>query len=171
MVTNQIVNSRRIDSKGIYRCGRREAVERLYKKIIAKITKKKMTRSQKLRTCYKWMLRCHYLPVSPYPSEDSKYNGWDVAYASNMLKRRRGNCFSYSCAFAFFARCLGYDAKIVVGRALDQYKNHFNEHCWVEIKGKVYDPERESFWKNTGSMYGKSYSELPYKYTKVFEID
>ena len=171
MVTNQIVNSRRIDSKGIYRCGRREAVERLYKKIIAKITKKKMTRSQKLRTCYKWLLRCHYLPVSPYPSEDTKYNGWDVAYASNMLKIRGGNCFSYSCAFAFLARCLGYDAKIVVGRALDQYKNHFNEHCWVEIKGKVYDPERESFWKNTGSMYGKSYSELPYKYTKVFEID
>ncbi len=170
MVRSRVVNSRWIDSHGIYRVGRREQVERQFAQLAKRLTNKRMTKSQKLRACYRWMQGCHYVGNYDYPSAENRYNGWDVTCAEVMLKTRKGNCYHFACAFAFLARSLGYEARIVSGTALNQSGGR-NIHCWVEINGKLYDPERDTCWAKSVSLYGQDYKKAVYDYRPVFYID
>lgn len=157
--------------KKTYESKKRKKVMKQFHKKLQKITKETDTPEVKLKKCFQWFSKCRYVQVSVKPTKNKRYNGWDITCASNMLKKKRGNCYYYSCAFAFFAREIGYRAKIVVGTALNSGKSARNEHCWVEINGKIYDPERKcvSWYDKKISFYAMSYKSQ-YKYKALFKI-
>ncbi len=69
---------------------------------------------------------------------------WFSQEAYDFLRTGKGNCYSFSSAFAAFARALGFDATIQPGTL---GKNRA-PHCWVTIplggKEYIFDPEMEN---------------------------
>lgn len=120
---------------------------------VAKVTKSSQTKAQKLKSCYEDMLKCSYLPRF-FPTDTA---GWEVKYASDMLDGRKGNCYSYAAAFGMMARACGYNAKIVTGQISKDGAEAVN-HAWVEIGGKVYDPQTETVMGI--DLYGQSYANI-----------
>ncbi|MCD7955553.1 MAG: hypothetical protein LUG93_07330, partial [Lachnospiraceae bacterium] len=111
--------------------------------IVSSITTSSMTKAQKLRACWNYMVsgsRFSYSTVyiSSYPS------GWQITMAYNMLNTHSGNCYSFACAFAALAYEIGYDPYVIVGRVKgtrDGASDGLTRHCWVKINGCYYDPE------------------------------
>lgn len=123
------------------------------KSVMAKKTKSSQSKAQKLKACYNDMLKCGY--AGKFGS--TTVSGWEVKYAYDMLTSRKGNCYSYASAFAMLARECGYNAKIVTGKITKDGGNEI-PHAWVEISGKVYDPQTQ---QNMGiDLYGKKYTDM-----------
>ena len=116
---------------------------------LSKITNSKMTRSQKLKACWNYLVsekNFRYAGSDP----NRKRKGWYKVTAVNMLKTRSGNCYSFACAFAALAKELGYkNVKLLCGY----------DHCWVTINGKHYDPQAHfTIWMK--NIYGLTKSPL-----------
>lgn len=112
-----------------------------------------VSKQKTLQNCYKYVTKFTYLPRNYSITK----KGWEVTYALNALNDKKGNCYSYATAFAMLARECGYDAKIVTGTMV---KNGGKEqpHAWVEIDGKVYDPQSENNMKI--DCYAKTYDQI-----------
>ena len=103
--------------------------------IADKVTNNKMTKSQKLKACFRKAVSYNYGDGFDFVH----VSNWDVWYGERMLYRGRGDCIGYAAAFAYLANAVGYQA----------YTVSSGGHGWAEIKGKVYDPD----WaKVTGKM-------------------
>lgn len=117
------------------------------KAIVAQITTDVMTKEQKLRACFEYVMK--------YPGRRPRtphYYGmdWPVVYANDMFLDGSGNCFSYAAAFAYLAKACGYT---------NVYACNDTGHGWTEINGLIYDPEE---YRNTQhKYYGTSYSLVP----------
>lgn len=97
--------------------------------VVEKITNANMTRTQKLKKCFDYTKTTYkYTTWRKF----SAVKNWERAYAKDMFYKGRGNCFSYASAFAYLANALGYTNLYVVSSG---------GHGWVEINGKVYDPD------------------------------
>lgn len=170
MVKNRRVGLRTINKQGLYKIGIREQAEKLAKKWVNQALKQKKGTTTKLRACYNYLKNYRYTGTTlAFPSAATKYNGWDARYAKDFFSRRSGNCFSYSCGFAFMAKELGYKPKIVVGKAENE-NGAMNVHAWVEITGRVYDPEREYSIYHKGVFYGRTYGKMKLRYVKEYSI-
>ncbi len=122
--------------------------ERRAQAIVAQITTDKMTKAQKLRVCFDYVMKTYTgrRPRTPHYCG----NDWPVVYANDMFLDGSGNCFSYAAAFAFLAKACGYE---------NVYACNSTGHGWAEIDGKIYDPEE---YRNTKyKYYGTSYSAVP----------
>lgn len=112
-------------------------------KTVAKVTDDKMTKKQKLYACWKYISsKKKFQYVSKYP--DLKKKGWQKETAYDMLKTKKGNCYSFACAFAAMANELGYESYVITGRikgSRDNTPDGFTRHAWVKIDGRYYDPE------------------------------
>lgn len=124
--------------------------------------KEKMTKSQKLYACWKYLCskkRFQYAPKYPDLTEE----GWQRDTAYDMLKTKKGNCYSFACAFAAMADELGYESYVVYGRIKgprDEAADGFTRHAWVKINGRYYDPEGYfAGWRSR--IYG--YKKYPLK--------
>ena len=116
--------------------------------IVANITTEKMTKEEKLWTCFNYVMKTYTgrRPRTPH------YCGmdWPVVYANDMFLDGSGNCFSYAAAFAYLAKACGYT---------DVYVCNDTGHGWTEINGLIYDPEE---YRNTQhKYYGTSYDSVP----------
>ena len=112
-------------------------------KTVNSVTKPERTKKQKLRACWKYMVsRKRFRYVSKYPDLNQK--GWQRITAEDMLRTKKGNCYSFACAFAAMANVIGYDAYVICGRIngrRDRARDGLTRHAWVRIDGKNYDPE------------------------------
>ena len=117
-------------------------------KIVAKITDKSMSKSQKLKVCFNYV-KGAYTELNP---RIPHYNGndWPIIYANDMFVDGAGNCFSYAAAFAYMAKAIGYK---------EVYCCHSGGHGWAEVDGLIYDPE----WSR---HHSKDYYALDYNTTK-----
>lgn len=117
-------------------------------KIVTKITNKKMSKSQKLKTCYNYVKNA-YTELNP---RIPHYHGsdWPIIYANDMFVDGAGNCFSYGAAFAYMAKAIGYK---------NVYCCNSGGHGWAEVDGLIYDPE----WSR---HHTKEYYALNYNTTK-----
>ena len=97
------------------------------KKIVDKITKPAMKKSQKLKICFKYALRHFLYRGSP---KFIKAKNWDYNYALDMFDRGHGSCYSYGAAFAYLANAVGYEKAYAVSSG---------GHGWAEVNGKIYD--------------------------------
>ena len=139
--------------------------------VTAKITNSDMTKSQKLRACWNYVVsnRFRYYSMSPNLNE----KGWQKKFAYNMLITKRGSCTSFACAFAALASAVGYKPVIVYGRvpgSRDRAADGYTRHCWVKINGLYYDPEAQFAGWMTG-VYGYSYYPISYQVTTTLSFE
>ena len=130
--------------------------------IVKRNTNSKMSKSQKLRACWNYVVRNTYYSSRYYPN--LRQNNWWRTTALRTLGTGSGNCYGYACAFAALAREIGYDPYVVCGRVpgtRDGAWDGYTRHSWVIINGYHYDPEGQAKGWHTGvygtSRYGMSY--------------
>ena len=143
-------------SNGVAKKGSAATAKKYVMKVFASITTEDMTKTQKLKACWKYCTSSKFRYLSKYPDLTSSTWQWDTAY--DMLSTKKGNCYSFACAFAALASECGYDAKVVCGRVKgnrDGASDGMTRHSWVMIGSKHYDPEAQFAGWYTG-CYGKS---------------
>lgn len=104
------------------------------KQIVAEITNSRMSKSQKLRTCFNWVMKKYYYTWRRF---DQGGKNWPAVNANDHFLRGRGDCIADASAFAYLAKAIGYK-KVYVCADAKQSDN--NAHAWAEINGYVYDP-------------------------------
>lgn len=119
-------------------------------KVVDQITTPNMSQSQKLLTCFNWVIGHYYSTPRIYLRQEN----WQTLYANDYLKGGKyGDCFSDACSFAFLAKALGYqDVKICVDTTGIR-----KGHCFAQIDGLFYDPlfaEAKSFSNNYAAPSG-----------------
>ncbi|MDO5781170.1 MAG: transglutaminase domain-containing protein [Eubacteriales bacterium] len=122
--------------------------------IVGRITNTRMSKSQKLRACWNYVVNNTYYSSRYYPNLNQ--NGWWRTTALRTLGTGGGNCYGYACAFAALAREIGYDPYVVCGRVpgtRDGAWDGYTRHSWVIINGYHYDPEGQAAGWHTG-VYG-----------------
>ncbi|HIZ22081.1 MAG TPA: hypothetical protein IAA21_04680 [Candidatus Blautia faecigallinarum] len=120
------------------------------KGIVKKITTSKMTKQEKLKKCFDWVVSKPYVTRRRF----SNTQGWPAVYANDHFVLGGGNCFSDAAAFAYLAKALGY-TKVYV--CVDSDGRGGSGHSWAEVNGLVYDPlfaEAKGYSKNYGVRYG-----------------
>lgn len=152
MAKNKKVDGIKLNAKGQASISN-ERVKLIFavQSVIDRVAKSSQSKEQKLKACYDDMLKCGY--AGRFGSTDTA--GWEVGYAYEMLTSRKGNCYSYAAAFGMLARKCGYNAKIVTGQIVKDGAAAVN-HAWVEINGRVYDPQTQ---QTMGiDLYNKDYT-------------
>ena len=165
MVKNKKVDSVKLDSKGRASLTTRVRMLVEVQSVLDKRTKSSQTNAQKLKSCYRYMVdKCGY----GYPGgglkmvPQGKPSKWEVSYGYEMLRTKKGNCYSYAAGFAMLARGCGYKATVIVGK-IQKPGETARPHAWVDIGNKVYDPQTQSALKGdygkTVNLCGKDYSK------------
>ena len=121
------------------------------RKVVAKNTRKSMSKSQKLETCFRWVMKRYYRTWRRFRQGGK---AWYAVNANDYFERGCGDCIADASAFAYLAKALGYKNVYV---CTDGHRNDENSHGWAEINGRVYDPlfaEAKSYSRNYGVRYG-----------------
>ena len=124
------------------------------KRIAARITNDGMSKAQKLRRCFNWVMKKYYITKRKFTSAP----GWIPLYANDHFHGKGGTCLSDAAAFGYLAKAVGYKN---VYACLDSPRA--GGHAWTEINGRVYDPlfaQAKSYSKYYGATY-KSYRLSP----------
>ena len=146
IVYNQIVGNKKdgyyyVDTTGIQIT---DKTTKLAVKFVRAHTKSSDSKEKKLKKCY------HYL-AKKYKYKRTHKNLYPKAkhmqsMAYEMLKNKKGNCHRYAASFAYIARVLGYDVRVVVGKVSSNHGG-MTPHGWDEVKfGKkwyVFDPDMQ----------------------------
>ncbi|MDO5146405.1 MAG: transglutaminase domain-containing protein [Eubacteriales bacterium] len=136
------------------------------KKMIVKLAKKYDRGSQaaSLKACYDYVVRGFSYKRS---YSFRKIPSWEMDYAYNMLKQRKGNCYSFAATFAFLAREVGYTNARAIAGMTGARTGGWTPHGWVEIKmgNTVYTFDPEMQHAGHGYLYKLTYrtSRLRYK--------
>lgn len=108
--------------------------------IVSRITNSSMTKSQKLRACWNYVVGGNIRYWSVYPN--LSVNGWQRSLALSTLSNGGGNCYGFACAFSALAQEVGYEPYVVYGYVPGTRDGgSMTRHCWVQIGGLSYDPE------------------------------
>lgn len=113
--------------------------------IVEKASKPAMTKQEKLRKSFDYLLEHYQYRGSP---EFLHTRHWEQDYARAMFWEKHGSCYAYGAAFAFLANAAGYK---------NCYAVSSGGHGWAEAGGKVYDPSWQLIDKNH-SYFGVSFS-------------
>ena len=128
----------KINKKGIsvkaYNSGAAEVekAQKNAKKIVQTITTPAMTKSQKLRKCFDWVMAKPYVTRRTFARTD----GWTAYFANDHFVLGGGNCHSDACAFGYLARAIGYENVYVCTDTTGTK----DAHSWTEVDGLYYDP-------------------------------
>ena len=118
--------------------------------VLTSITTDDMTDAEKLRAAFNH-IKNDYPEFNTRVPHDRSYN-WPVLYANdifvgtgaNRTGTKGGNCFSCAASFGYLAKAIGYT---------NVYACNSGGHGWIEMDGKVYDPEWERH--NSGSFFAR----------------
>ena len=114
--------------------------------VAEKATKPSMKRSEKLKSCFNYLIKHYKYKGSPTFVKSTQ---WECDYAISMFSKKHGSCYEYGAAFAFLANAVGYDKAYAVSSG---------GHGWAEVNGYVYDPAWEQIDKKH-SYFGRSYND------------
>ena len=129
-------------------------------KVVNKVTKSSMSKSQKLKKCFRWVEKKPYVKRRKF----KKKANFVVVFANDDFQRGGGNCISDACAFALLAKTIGCrEVYVCMDGKTDQ------AHGWTEIEGKAYDP---LFATNRGfkKHYAASYKVFRHPVVMRFKI-
>lgn len=159
MVKNKKVDQVKLNKKGEASLTTRAKMLIEVQSVLDKRTKPTQSKAQKLKACYNYVKdKCGYGIRQSPAGNPSK---WEAAYAYDMLKNKKGNCYSFAAGFAMLARGCGYKATVIVGQMQKPIQGDtLRPHAWVEIGGKVYDPQTQQVLKNykkNVDLFGKAY--------------
>lgn len=138
------------------------AMYNLCSSILAGCTTADMTQDQKLKAAYDYVVNnTTYNRTYETPSGD-----WTAAYATELLTTGKGNCYRFAAAFAYLAKALGYDSRVITGK-IGAARGGLNPHGWVEIiiggQTYVFDPEMHYAKKGAKDYFFKTYATYPSK--------
>lgn len=147
-----------------------EYLDSLVQDLIDKATDENMSRSEKLKACYDYMvLNYEY----GYNYNYSYGNGpKSVAWATAFLRDGYGACNNWSSAFLYVARALGYDVDLYYGSTANSRGGSY-EHYWpvfhMDGTDYIFDPQVEhDITKKTGVIrymrFGLTGSQASAKY-------
>ena len=153
---------------GSAKAGKLTTYQKKVSKVVDSITDESMSKSQKLRACWKYITsksRFRYRLTDP----NMKKKWWDKQSAYEILSRQSGDCYNFACAFAAMANDIGYTSYVVFGRvsgSRDHAADGLTRHAWVEIGGDYYDPEAQfaGWYKD---CYDESYYAIRHQILKV----
>lgn len=114
------------------------------KLILKATTTRKMSKRQKLRVSYDYLVRNGGFGYSTAYYPNLGRSKWYLETADRMFTLKKGNCYGFACAFAALAKEIGYKPYLMCGRvpgSRDQASDGYTRHCWVMIDGGHYDPE------------------------------
>ena len=148
------VDGLELDRNGRYTTGNTE-LDTLLADAVAGVVTDDMTQLDKLRAVYDYAKDTFsYLGIG---AVDTSKDGWETEQAINMLKNKRGNCYSWSSVFTYLARQVGFDAHAIAGTGVSP-KGSESVHAWTEITidgvAYTFDPQIESVY---ASRYGENY--------------
>lgn len=151
---NTTVDGLELDRNGRYTTGSAE-LDGLLASAVAGVVTDDMTQMERLRAVYDYAKETFgYLGIGEV---DTSKDGWEIEQATNMLKNKRGNCYSWSSVFTYLARQVGFDAHAIVGTGVSP-KGSESVHAWTEITidgvAYTFDPQIESVY---ASRYGENY--------------
>ncbi len=144
LIQNSTYQGVKFNSKGQTKYTESLEVKMKVQNILKSITTSKMSKGQKLSACYNYLVRRGGFGYSTAYYPNLARSKWYVETADRMLSLRRGNCYGFACAFAAFAKELGYNPYLMCGRvpgSRDGASDGYTRHCWVMIDGRHYDPE------------------------------
>ncbi len=151
---NTTIDGLELDRNGRYTTGSEE-LDGLLADAVAGVVTDDMTQMEKLRAVYDYAKETFgYLGIG---AVDTSKEGWEIEQATNMLKNKRGNCYSWSSVFTYLARQVGFDAHAIAGTGVSP-KGSESVHAWTEITidgvAYTFDPQIESVY---ASRYGENY--------------
>ncbi|MDO4458619.1 MAG: transglutaminase domain-containing protein [Clostridia bacterium] len=134
-------------------------LDALVKKIIDSVTTGSMTKAEKLKACYDYLINNF-----TFGFPDTYYGKYTVYHKNSLdskiyrngkdsLFRNKGTCYGFSCAFTILARRLGFKAVIQEGGIVYTDSLEYQQHYWVNIKlgskWYLFDPQVEQCCKNS----------------------
>lgn len=129
-------------------------------KAIKSATNSEMTKEQKLKACYNWIIN-NFSYERDYQDPAKLKNNWTKSYAEYAFKKKRGNCYKYASAMGYCAELLGYDARVVYGKIASG--NGRVNHGWTEVKIDgtyyIFDTVQADYYK--GNYYRRTYKNYP----------
>ncbi len=103
------------------------------RKVLRVISRKSMTRKQKLETCFQWVVD-HY----GYDEKRCRGNkGWTSESGYQLLRYGNGDCRVLAAGLAFLASELGFRDVYICQDTPNRFSG---SHCWTEVNGKCFDP-------------------------------
>ena len=103
--------------------------------IVKKITKPEMTKKEKLKVCFDYIIKMPYKRYRmPFPAGNK---AWVSLYANDHLVRKGGDCHADAAAFGYLARACGYK-KVYI--CLDAKLTNPSHHAWTKVDSLYYDP-------------------------------
>ncbi|MCR5734450.1 MAG: hypothetical protein K6G22_07600 [Lachnospiraceae bacterium] len=128
--------------------------------IINSVTNASMTPDQKLAACYAFVVKNYkYNRTYETPS-----GNWTGQYATELFSTGYGNCYRFACGFAYLAKALGYDVKVITG-SVKSARGGVTPHSWVEVFYNggwfICDPELQM--AKGRDLYMKTYDNYPVK--------
>ena len=167
---NTTVDGLELDRNGRYTTGSEE-LDSLLADAVAGVVTDDMTQMEKLRAVYDYAKETFgYLGIGEV---DTSKDGWEIEQAINMLKNKRGNCYSWSSVFTYLARQVGFDAQAIAGTGVSP-KGSESVHAWTEITidgvAYTFDPQIESVYAarygENYDLFMKQYGEAEWGYVK-----
>ncbi len=164
------IGSLELDHNGYYITGSTE-LDALLASAVKSVVNDSMTQQQKLRAVYDYAKNTFgYLGIG---AADTSKSDWALTSAADMLKNHKGNCYSWSAAFTYLARQVGFDAQAIPGTGVSP-KGSESVHAWTEITidGTAYtfDPQIESVYakryNENYDLFMKKYGEAVWGYKK-----
>ncbi len=128
--------------------------------IINSVTNPAMTQDQKLSAVYAYVVKNHkYNRTYETPS-----GNWTGQYALELFTNGYGNCYRFACGFAYLAKALGYETKVITGN-VHAARGGVTPHSWVEIfyNGGWYICDPELQMAKGRDLYMKTYANYPIK--------
>lgn len=133
---------------------------------VRKHTKTSWSKSKKLKKCYDYLWKNYTYERFYDKPKASKM----PSYAQYMFSKKRGNCYRYAASFAYIAKVIGYDVRVVSG-SISNLRGGMSPHGWAEIKmsGKwyIFDANMQRNFPTVDS-YKKTEKTYPYKH-EVFD--
>lgn len=138
LLKNQIVGSKKsgyyyVDSTGVKIT---DKTVQYAVKFVRAHTKSSDSQKTKLKKCYDYLWK-NYKYQRIYASPDSRAlnpKAKDMSkIAKEMFKGKCGNCHRYAACYAYIARVLGCDSKVVVG-SVTSHSSGWTPHGWTLVK-------------------------------------
>lgn len=156
---NKIVDGYKVDKKG------RSKTRYKILQIVNKYTNKKMTKKQKIRALFNYVVNnsWRYRRTYEHTARSWKwYKGWQDDFAYQLMTNKCGNCYRYAAVYGYLVKeATGYNVRVYRGYTLGR-RGKLCPHGWtaVKVKGKWYsfDPDMYKFWGRRSKHYFKSLS-------------
>lgn len=147
-----------------------EYLDTLVQEFIEKATQEDMSRSEKLKACYIYMVTNYEYGYNYNYSYGNSTKS--IAWATAFLRDGYGACNNWSSAFLYIAKALGYDVSLSYGSTANSRGGSY-EHYWpvfhIDGADYVFDPQVErDIMRKSGVIrfmrYGLDESEASAKY-------